>query len=199
MRGNKNVITPDSKHERETRAEMPALLREAGPNERMAHLIKLAFRGLSRALQMRLRKHSILYGHWTLLRILWRVDGMTQRQLSEQAGVMEPTAFAALQAMEKLGYITRQKMPHNSKQVRIFLTPKGAALRPLIVPAAEEVNRLALSGISPNDLAVTRRTLLTAIENLCADELAWSDRKAPGTATQDDGAAGDMSRIRDTP
>ena len=191
---------PVSKREPGTEipAQLPPLLREAGPNERMAHLIKLAFRGLSRALQMRLRKHSILYGHWTLLRILWRVDGMTQRQLSEQAGVMEPTAFAALQAMEKLGYITRQKMPDNGKQVRIFLTAKGAALRALIVPAAEEVNRIALSGISPDDLAVTRRTLLTAIENLCADELVWPDGKAPGAATQDDEAASDISRMRDT-
>ena len=192
------MSTPESKYERETRAEMPALLREAGPNERMAHLIKLAFRGLSRALQMRLRKHSLLYGHWTLLRILWRVDGMTQRQLSEQAGVREPTAFAALQAMEKLGYLTRQKMPNNSKEVRIFLTPKGTALRSLIVPAAEEVNRIALSGILPDDLAVTRRTLLTAIENLCAAELVWPERKAPVTAQQGDNTANDANRIKDT-
>lgn len=186
---------PVSEHERNLRAELPPLLREAAPNERVAHLIKLAFRGLSRALQMRLRKHSILYGHWTLLRILWRVDGMTQRQLSEQAGVMEPTAFAALQAMEKLGYITRQKMPNNSKQVRIFLTPKGTALRALIVPAAEEVNRIALSAISPNDLAVTRRALLTVIENLHADEFVWPDRKVPGAA---DDATTHAIQIRNT-
>lgn len=188
---------PVSKREPSTEipAQLPTLLREAEPSERMAHLIKLAFRGLSRALQMRLRKHSILYGHWTLLRILWRFDGMTQRQLSEQAGVMEPTAFAALQAMEKLGYITRQKMPNNSKQVRIFLTSKGTALRTLIVPAAEEVNRIALSGISPDDLAVTRRTLLTVIQNLCADELVGSDRKVPGAP---DNAPGDLNKIKDT-
>ena len=191
--------TPASQHEYEASTEMPALLREAGPNERMAHLVKLAFRGLSRALQMRLRKHSILYGHWTLLRILWRADGMTQRQLSEQAGVMEPTAFAALQAMEKLGYITRQKMPDNSKQVRIFLTSKGTALRPLIVPAAEEVNRIALSGIAPADLAVTRRTLLTVIENLCADELVRADRKAPGTTMHGEDTASDANQIMDKP
>ena len=191
--------TPVSQHEYGASSEMPALLREAGPNERMAHLVKLAFRGLSRALQVRLRKHSILYGHWTLLRILWRVDGMTQRQLSEQAGVMEPTAFAALQAMEKLGYIKRQKMPDNSKQVRIFLTSKGTALRPLIVPAAEEVNRIALSGISPSDLAVTRRTLLTVIENLCADELIGADRKAPGATMHGEDTASDANQIMGKP
>jgi DNA-binding MarR family transcriptional regulator len=121
-------------------------------------------------LQARLRKHGILYGHWTLLRILWRVDGMTQRRLSEQAGVTEPTAFGALQAMEKLGYVTRQKMPDNCKQVRIFLTAEGTALKNLIVPEAEECNRSALQGIAAEDLAVTRRTLLAMIENLAADE-----------------------------
>jgi DNA-binding MarR family transcriptional regulator len=173
------LIKPDTKKaviaKSDPRAEMPALLREADPNERMAHLIKLAFRGLSRGLQTRLRKHSILYGHWTLLRILWRVDGMTQRQLSEQAGVTEPTAFGALQAMEKLGFVTRQKMPDNGKQIRIFLTAKGAALKSLIVPAAEECNRIALAGISENDMAITRRTLLSIIENLVVNELQLSE------------------------
>jgi len=181
------VNTPDSKPKNDSRAEMSALMREAEPNERMAHLIKLAFRGLSRGLQARLKKHAILYGHWTLLRILWRMDGMTQRQLSEQAGVTEPTAFGALQAMEKLGFVTRQKMPNNGKQIRIFLTPKGAALKPLIVPLAEEVNRLALNGVSADNLSITRRTLLTVIENLCADELLLPDGEA--AAAQEDAAA----------
>src|SRR5690606_27392279 len=83
-----SVTTPSAPDE-----SSPALLRETGPNERILHLIKVAFRGSSRALQSRLRQHGVLYGHWTLLRILWQLDGMTQRQLSEQAGIMESTAF----------------------------------------------------------------------------------------------------------
>ncbi len=132
----------------------------------MAHLVKDAYRGLSRTLQAGLKEHSVLYGHWTFLRILWQTDGVTQRQLSEQAGVMEPTTFAAVQSMEKLGYVTRQKMQDNRKQVRVFLTPKGAALRSLLVPVAEEVNRIALEGVTDKDATITRRTLLTIIENL---------------------------------
>jgi MarR family transcriptional regulator, organic hydroperoxide resistance regulator len=159
-----------------------AYWRQAVSNERMAHLVKIAYRGFSRSLQLRLRKHSILYGHWTLLRILWQTDGITQRQLSEQAGVMEPTAFSALQAMEKLGYLVRQKM---GKQVRIFLTPKGISLKNVIVPAAEEVNQVALTNISADDLAVTRRTLLAMIDNLSADEMA-SLEGGDGNALQTD-------------
>ncbi|WP_017524408.1 MarR family winged helix-turn-helix transcriptional regulator [Pusillimonas noertemannii] len=162
----------------------PALLRETGPHERILHLIKVAFRGSSRALQSRLRHHGVLYGHWTLLRILWQLDGMTQRQLSEQAGIMESTAFGALQAMEKLGYITRQKLPGNNKQIRIFLTPQGAALRNLIVPLAEETNRIAITGVPDEDLAVTRRSLVAIIENLNVDEMAQAASKEPGQATE---------------
>lgn len=147
-------------------------------DERMTHLIKSAFRCTSGALQKRLRAHGVLYGHWTFLRILWKTDGMTQRQLSAQAGVAEASAVTALQAMEKLGYITRQKLDDNRKQVRVFLTPQGSALRPLIVACAQEVNELVLSGIPAQDLAATRRTLLAVIDNL-GREVEEEARSAP--------------------
>jgi DNA-binding MarR family transcriptional regulator len=135
-------------------------------DERMTHLIKSAFRCTSGALQKRLRAHGVLYGHWTFLRILWQTDGITQRQLSVQAGVTEASAVPALQAMEQRGYISRQKLDDNRKQVRVFLTPQGAALRPLIVACAQEVNELVVGGIPAQDLAATRRTLLAVIANL---------------------------------
>ena len=81
----------------------PPRWRDALSDERMAHLIKSAFRATSRAMQERLAEQSVQYGHWTLLRVLWQTDGITQRQLSEQAGVTEPSTFAALQRMEQLG------------------------------------------------------------------------------------------------
>ena len=86
--------------------ETQAILRhwqKAVPNDRLAHLVKDATRALLRALQMRLAEHSVSIGHWTFLRVLWEADGITQRELSEQAGVMEPTTLSALKTMEKLG------------------------------------------------------------------------------------------------
>jgi MarR family transcriptional regulator, organic hydroperoxide resistance regulator len=143
--------------------------REVLHDERMTHLIRTAFRCTSSALQRRLKQQDVLYGHWTFLRILWQTDGVTQRQLSEQAGVTEPSTVTALKAMEKLGYITRQKMAGNKKQIRVFLTSKGMGLRSLVVPCAQEVNRMVIEGIPAEDLAATRRTLLAVIENLNGD------------------------------
>ena len=144
--------------------------REAVPDDRLAHLVKDATRALLRALQMRLAAHSVSIGHWTFLRILWEKDGLTQRELSEQAGLMEPTTFSAIQAMQRLGYVTRRRRPDNRKKVYVFLTPKGRALKDKLVPLAEDVNRVAARSVAAADIAVTRRTLLAVIENLAQEE-----------------------------
>ena len=157
--------------------------REAVPNDRLAHLVKDAMRGLMRALQLRQSRYSVSFGHWSFLRILWEHDGLTQRELSERAGLQEPTTYAALKAMEKLGYVTRKHMPDSRKKVYVFLTPKGRALRPKLVPLAEEVNEVAVKGLSAEEIATTRRTLLVMIENLAKDEALQIEleRRIPST------------------
>jgi DNA-binding MarR family transcriptional regulator len=122
-----------------------------------------------RSLSRRLAAHGVPFGHWTFLRILWRRDGLTQRQLSEEAGVMEPSTFAAIKAMEKLGYVKRKRLPENRKNVYVHLTAKGRALRPRLVPLAEEVNEIGLRGLSARDRATVRRALMTIIHNLAED------------------------------
>lgn len=144
--------------------------REAVPNDRLAHLIKDATRGLTRALHDRLIVHNVSFGHWVFLRVLWEKDGLTQRELSDEAGMTEPTTFAALTAMEKQGYIERRKLPHNAKNVYVFLTSRGRKLRDVLVPIAEDVNAIAVAGVDPDDIATTRRVLLTIIENLARNE-----------------------------
>lgn len=156
---------------------------EAVPNDRLAHLVKHAARSFARALQMRLAVHSVSYGHWSFLRILWESEGLTQRQLSGQAGVMEPTTFSALNAMERLGYVVRKPSPTSRKEVHVYLTRKGRALKNKLVPLAEEVNEVALRDVETADIATTRRTLLAFIENLAADEMEslTTRRRIPST------------------
>ena len=157
--------------------------REAVPEDRLAHLVKDATRALVRALQMRLVEHGVSFGHWTFLRILWEHDGLTQRELSVQAGVMEPTTFSALKAMEQLGYVTRRQVPENRKNIYVFLTAKGRALKEKLVPLAEEVNRVAVTGISAADIARSREILIAIIENLARDEVETGNgpRRVPST------------------
>jgi DNA-binding MarR family transcriptional regulator len=157
--------------------------REAVPNDRLAHLVKDATRAFLRALQMRLAAHSVSLGHWAFLRILWEKDGLTQKELSEMAGVMEPTTFSALKAMERFGTITRRQLAGNRKKVFVYLTPKGRLLKGKLVPLAEEVNDIAVRDLKAADIAATRQTLLSIIENLARDEIETTakERRIPST------------------
>lgn len=160
----------------------PRHWRDHVPGKPLSGLLRDATRALLRSLQTRLVPHSVSLGHWPFLRILWENDAITQRELSARAGVMEPTTFSALQKMERLGYIRRRQVAGNKKKIFICLTPKGRLLRNRLIPLAEEVNDIALRGISAEDVAATRRTLLAIVENLARDESAAGAR--PRRATE---------------
>ena len=140
--------------------------REAVPNDRMAHLIRDTERAFRRALQLRLAAHGVPFGHWAFLRILWEADGLTQKELSQRAGVMEPTTFTAMKAMEAQGYITRNQIPTNKKNVYVHLTDAGRALKKELVPLAEETNEISVKGLAPKDIATARKVLLAMLVNL---------------------------------
>jgi DNA-binding MarR family transcriptional regulator len=119
-----------------------------------------------RELQSRLAAHGVSFGHWTFLRILWQRDRLTQRELSDEAGVAEPSTHAAIKAMEKLGYVKRLQLPENRKRVYVHLTLKGRALERKLVPIAKSVNRDAVRGLAGRDVETTRRVLLAVAANL---------------------------------
>ncbi|MGH8670268.1 MAG: MarR family winged helix-turn-helix transcriptional regulator [Burkholderiales bacterium] len=144
----------------------PGAKRHRPVKERLAHIVREAARAFVRALTLRLAEHGVSFGHWAFLRILWERDGLTQRELSEMAGVMEPTTFAALKAMEDLGYVERRQVPGNRKNVYVYLTPQGRALKKKLVPLAEDVNKVATRGAKADELATTRRVLLAMLDNL---------------------------------
>ena len=143
--------------------------REAVPNDRFAHLVKDATRSFQRSLQMRLARFDVPFGHWTFLRALWERDGLTQKQLSDEVGVMEPTTLMAVRAMETRGWVERRQRADNRKNVHVYLTDAGRALKDTLVPLAEEVNASGAKGLTADEIAVARRVLLTMITNLAED------------------------------
>ena len=158
--------------------------REAVPRDRLAHLVKDATRVLNRALQERLAQHDVPFGHWTFLRILWEHDGLTQRALSDQAGVMEPTTHAALNTMEARGLIERRRQPGDKRNQHVFVTAAGKKLKAKLVPHAIDVNKQAIHGLAAADVATARRVLLGIIENLAAvPASATAGVAAPATAS----------------
>ena len=141
----------------------------ADPANSIGYLTRIAFRAFSRALEVRTAPHGVSSGQWRFLRVLWREDGLTQRELSRRVGMREPTTVIALKSLERSGFVTRKKSEEDRRKVHVFLTPEAKALQPVLLPAVAEVNAVALAGLTPDEVAILRRALTQVGRNLSAD------------------------------
>ena len=126
----------------------------------LSHVVRDVHRSFSRALQSRIASHGVSMGQWFFLRALWEEDGLTQRELSQRVGMMEPTTVTALNTMEHKGLVERVRNSHDRRKVNIFLTERGRGLKEVLLDCASDVNDQATRGIPPADL-------LRALEVLC--------------------------------
>lgn len=132
----------------------------------LSYAVRDLHRAFSRALQARIVTHGVSMGQWFFLRVLWEEDGLTQRELSQRVGMMEPTTVTALNTMESRGLVERVRNPHDRRKVNIYLTPKGRALRDTLLSCAAEVNELSLQGISPKEQEIVMSVLTRMLSNL---------------------------------
>jgi DNA-binding MarR family transcriptional regulator len=139
-------------------------------DERVAHLVRLCARGFNRSLSRRLAEHGIPFGQWVFLRILWKQEGLTQKDLSEQASLTEPTVHSALTRLEKAGIVERRTEAGNRRKQHVYLTQKGRDLRAVLEPLAVDANETALRGIPAEDRERLHQNLLAILENLSRDE-----------------------------
>jgi len=141
----------------------------ADPANSIGYLTRIAFRAFSRALEVRTAPHGVSSGQWRFLRVLWREDGLTQRELSRRVGMREPTTVIALKSLERSGFVTRQKSVEDRRKAHVFLTPQARELEAVLLPAVAEVNAIALAGLSEAEIAVLRKALTQVGRNLAAD------------------------------
>ncbi len=146
------VAVPQEPDEEEERVEFH-------PEHSTGYLLRDTFRAFSKVLAARISPHGVTIGQWYFLWVLWEEDGLTQRELSQRVGMMEPTTVTALNGMEKRGYVRRVRNTEDRRKVNVFLTRKGRSLRNKLLPYAIEVNRFATEGVSEADLENLRSTL----------------------------------------
>ena len=119
--------------------------------ESTAHLVSLASRLFSRALQERLGRYGVSVAQWSLLLLLWEEESLTQKELSRRQQIEEPTAARTLHRMERDGLIRRVPDQEDGRRRRVVLTERGRELCAELVPAALEVNALATHGLSEDE------------------------------------------------
>jgi DNA-binding MarR family transcriptional regulator len=149
--------------------------------ESIGYQVRATHRFLQRLLQHKIAPHGITLGMWYFLRALWHEDGLTQRELSDRVGTMEPTTLSAILIMEKKGLVHRVGDRNDRRKWHIHLTPKGRAFKGKLIPLAREVVDTAVQGLSQSEVAQLLAGLAKVQKSLHAT-LAQLDDASAGTA-----------------
>jgi MarR family transcriptional regulator, organic hydroperoxide resistance regulator len=132
----------------------------------VGYQVRATHRALQRFLQVKIEPHGITTGMWYFLRALWHEDGLTQRELSDRVGTMEPTTLSAILIMEKKGLVRRARNRDDRRKWHIHLTSKGRALKTRLLPLAREVVDTAVQNLSQGEVAQLLKSLAKVQESL---------------------------------
>jgi len=146
--------------------------------DRLSQLVRDASRAFTRSIQDRLALHGIPYSYWAFLRVLWKADGITQKELSDRAGLMANTTLSTIRTMEAEGLIVRRQLPSNKKNVYVHLTREGRALQKKLLPVVDEPNLLCMQGLKRSDIQIARKVLMAVTARLNEDDDSRKRKRA---------------------
>lgn len=117
-------------------------------DERIAFELRAAYRAMARAFESETKRYGVDMAAWMFLRALRQQDGLTQKELIDQAGLMQPATSAALKQLAERGLVRRRIDVADRRCVRIHLTVKARALLDRLAPIAAKTRRQAVSDFS---------------------------------------------------
>jgi MarR family transcriptional regulator, organic hydroperoxide resistance regulator len=132
-------------------------------DQSLSYQVRITHRLIERYLQSKTQPYGITIGMWYFLRALWDQDGLTQRELSEAVGSVEPTTLQAIKTMETIGLVKRVRSVTDRRMINIHLTTRGQALKEKLLPVAMQVSEGAIAGLSPKERDIFL-SLLRAIQ-----------------------------------
>jgi len=113
-----------------------------------------------------LAPHHLSIAMWRVLAALASSGGQRQIDLADLTSIDSSTLSRLVTRLVRLGLVTRTRSASSNREVAIKLSPKGDALVAQLIPVALEYERVAIAGLSPQDLAVLKRCLRRIFVNM---------------------------------
>jgi len=149
--------------------DMPAPMADGlyPASESIALLMRIGLFGMRAAFKETLAKHGVPWSAWYYLRVLWEADGISQRELTERVGTMQPNTVSALRQMKKSGLARIEPHATERRRTHVRLTPKARQLMSRLLPEVRSIVRAAaLDGFTEREEADLRRLLRKICSNV---------------------------------
>jgi DNA-binding MarR family transcriptional regulator len=95
-------------------------------------------------------------------------EGITITELADRARVRKQTMAEAVDQLERMGYVERRPNPRDRRSRLVFLTERGASVKPVTHTTAARVEERWAELTSPDELEALRASLLHLLTELRA-------------------------------
>ena len=160
-------------------APNPAVHEDAGPgvlderqrlDNQLCFAVYAAAHAFGRAYRNLLGQHELTYPQYLVLLVLWEEDGLSVKEIGDRLFLDSGTLTPLLKRLEVSGRVRRARDRVDERQVSIFLTPEGRALRGTLACLPDEAG--GLTRLDPEG----RRNLL---DDLVTLRLGLQERAGP--------------------
>jgi homoprotocatechuate degradation regulator HpaR len=86
-----------------------------------------------------LNAHGITEQQWRIVRVLLEAGALEPREIGELCRLSSPSLAGVLARMEEIGLVTRKRLAHDQRRVRVSLTPRSRALAARMAPRIESI------------------------------------------------------------
>jgi DNA-binding MarR family transcriptional regulator len=122
---------------------------------------------LKAALQRCFKEHGyeITGEQWGIIRLLWREDGLSQREIAEHTAKDKPNITRMLDALAKKGLIFRQPHPRDRRKYCIYLTKDGRRLHTRLLPLIDHLREKVTQNLEAPEIEALKATLAKIYHN----------------------------------
>lgn len=151
--GADSAVTPVFSHDLDS--SIPYLIARAGVRTGQAFAVEL-------------RQFDLSLTEWRVCAALRRQPHQRLSELAVNTSSDASTLSRTVDGMLQRGLLVRERSAEDARAVALALTPAGDALTDRVIPLARLYERVALSGIDPQDVDLLRTVLRRIYDNMAS-------------------------------
>ncbi|MBO9547373.1 MarR family transcriptional regulator [Caulobacter sp.] len=133
-------------------------------NEHLEYWLRTAANHASFVLGRRLRAEGVTTAEWSLLRELHDVEDIMPNRLAKRLALTDSAVARLADRLVAKGLVIRDVNAQDVRQHRLYLTPEGRALVPVLAAHAEANEAKLFNHLSPDERQVMQRVLRAVVE-----------------------------------
>ena len=125
-------------------------------------------------IEKELNQFELHSGQIFVLFELWKTDGLSQIELSNNLKVSPPAINKMVKSLARNGFVVCSGCSKDGRVMRVFITPKGVAIRPQVEEKWRKLEEKLVGNLTATEQLVLSQLFGKVVENLLLKEVSAS-------------------------